>query len=272
MPKLNFKNNNQQPISFQELKIELPEKTNHGSAVGICRALQQGMAGFVKYSVVSSETETTITLTGSASQAMFDILSNKLSFEIHHSHMVIKKIFEILNIKNAYFTETAKYSSSITVVGDRKVELKKEILDFITKYLFECPPIMVKIILEKNPDIKPKNVIGCGGSTIVHFEEDAVYNQFLQIFQTIPNFIQFIQYDAKTHHKDVIIRICNEQNPNHRACHSVNPNKDGGRITILAIENVEDIKAIIEAEIAKLDTTASTSAIDSLLEDDIIDS
>jgi hypothetical protein len=35
---------------------------------------------------------------------------------------------------------------------------------------------------------------------------------------------------------------------------------------------VEDIKANIEAEIAKLDTTASTSAIDSLLEDDIIDS
>lgn len=75
MPKLNFKN--QQPI--QELKIKLLPKTNHGSAVGICRALQQGMAAFVKYSVVSSETETTITLTGSASQAMFDILSNKLS-------------------------------------------------------------------------------------------------------------------------------------------------------------------------------------------------
>jgi ethanolamine utilization microcompartment shell protein EutL len=52
----------------------------------------------------------------------------------------------------------------------------------------------------------------------------------------------------------------------------VNPNKDGGRITILAIENVEDIKANIEAEIAKLDATASTSAIDSLLEEDIIDS
>ena len=264
MPKLNFKN--QQPL--QELKIELPENTNHGSVVGICRTLQATSSGFVKYNVVSSGTATTITLTGPASQAMFDILSNKLSFEIPHSHMVIKKIFEILNIKNAYFTETAKYSSSITVVGDRKVELKKEILDFITKYLFECPPIMVKIILEKNPDIKPKNVIGCGGSTIVHFEEDAVYDQFLQIFQTIPNFIQFIQYDAKTHHKDVIIRICNEQNPNHRACHSVNPNKNGGTITILAIENVEDIKATIEAEIAKLDATASTSAIDSLLEDD----
>lgn len=271
MPKLNFKNN-QQPISFQELKIELPEKTNHGSVVGICRTLQATSSDFVKYNVVSSETETTITLTGSASQAMFDILSNKLSFEIPHSHMVVKKLFEILNITTAYFTETAKYSSTITIVGDRKVELKKEILDFIKKYLFECPPIMTKIILEKNPDIKPKNVIGCGGSTIVHFEEEAVYNQFLQIFQTIPNFIQFIKYDAKTHHKDVIIRICNEQNPNHRACHSVNPNKDGGRITILAIENVEDIKANIEAEIAKLDTTASTNAIDSLLEDDIIDS
>lgn len=271
MPKLNIKNNNQ-PNSFKELNIELPPNTNHGSVVGICRTLQSQMSGFVKYKVESSGTATTITLSGPASQAMFDILSNKLSFEISHSHMVIKKLFEILNIKNAYFTETAKYSSTITVVGDRKVELKKEILDFIKKYLFECPPIMTKIILEKNPDIKPKNVIGCGGSTIVHFEDEAVYEQFHEIFQTISNFIQFIQYDAKAHDKDVIIRICNEQNPNHRACHSVNPNKDGGRITILAIENVEDIKANIEAEIAKLDATASTSAIDSLLEDDIIES
>jgi hypothetical protein len=266
MPKLNFKNN--QPQSQQELKIELHPNTNHGSVVGICRALQSNSSGFVKYNVVSSGTETTITLTGPASQAMFDILSNRLSFEIPHSHMVVKKLFEILNITTGYFTETAKYSSTITVVGDRKVELKKEILDFIKKYLFECPPIMTKIILEKNPDIKPKNVIGCGGSTIVYFEEDSVYDKFHEIFQTIPNFIQFVQYDAKTHHKDVIIRICNEQNPNHRACHSVNPNKDGGRITILAIENVEDIKANIEAEIAKLDMTASTSAIDSLLEED----
>ena len=272
MPKLNFNNKNQQQISFQELKIELPEKTNHGSVVGICRALQANSSGFVKYKVDSSGTATTITLTGPASQAMFDTLSNKLSFEIPHSHMVVKKIFEILNITTAYFTETEKYSSSITVVGDRKVELKKEILDFIKKYLFECPPIMTKIILEKNPDIKPKNVIGCGGSTIVHFEDDAVYDQFHEIFQTIPNFIQFIPYDAKAHDKNVIIRICNEQNPNHRACHSVNPNKNGGTITLLAIENVEDIKANIEAEIAKLDMTASTSAIDSLLEDDIIDS
>ena len=272
MPKLNIKNNNQ-PNSFKELNIELPPNTNHGSVVGICRTLQSQMSGFVKYKVESSGTATTITLSGPASQAMFDILSNKLSFEISHSHMVIKKLFEILNIKNAYFTETAKYSSTITVVGDRKVELKKEILDFIKKYLFECPPIMTKIILEKNPDIKPKNVIGCGGSTIVHFEDEAVYDKFHEIFQTISNFIQFIQYDAKAHDKDVIIRICNEQNPNHRACHSVNPSKDGGRITILAIENVEDIKANIEAEIAKLDATASTSAIDSLfLEDDIIDS
>jgi hypothetical protein len=270
MPKLNFKNN-QKSISFQELNIELPENTNHGSVVGICRTLQATSSGFVKYNVVSSGTATTITLTGPASQVMFDILSNKLSFEIPHSHMVIKKIFEILNIKNAYFTETAKYSSSITVVGDRKVELKKEILDFIKKYLFECPPIMTKIILEKNPDIKPTNVIGCGGSTIVYFEDDTVYDQFHEIFQTIPNFIQFIQYNAKTHDKDVIIQICNEQNPNHRACHSVNPNKNGGTITILSIENVEDIKANIEAEIAKLDATASTSAIDSLLED-VLDS
>ena len=267
MPKLNFKNN-QQPISFQELKIELPEKTNHGSVVGICRTLQSQMSGFVKYNVVSSGTEISITLTGSASQAMFDILSNKLSFEIPHSHMVIKKLFEILNITTAYFTETDKYLSTITVMGDRKVELKKKILDFIKKYLFECPPIMTKIILEKNPNIKPNNVIGCGGSTIVHFEDDAIYDQFFQIFQTIPNFIKFIQYDAKTHHKDVIIQICNEKNPNHRACHSVNPMKNGGTITILAIENVEDIKANIEAEIAKLDATASTSAIDSLLEED----
>jgi len=266
MPKLNFKNN-KQSISFQELKIELPEKTNHGSVVRICRTLQSQMSGFVKYNVVSSGTEITITLTGSASKAMFDIISNTLSFEIPHSHMVIKKLFEILDIKTAYFSETAKYSSTITVVGDRKVELKKEILDFIKKYLFECPPIMTKIILEKNPDIKPNNVIGCGGSTIVHFKEEAVYEQFHEIFQTIPNFIKFIQYDAKAHDKDVIIRICNEQNPNHRACHSVNPTKDGGRITILAIENVEDIKTNIEAEIAKLDTSASTSAIDSLLED-----
>ncbi len=265
MPKLNFKN---KPISFQELKIELPPNTNHGSVVGICRALQATSSGFVKYKVESSGTSTTITLTGPAAQAMFDILSNKLSFEIPHSHMVVKKLFEILNITTAYFTETEKYSSSITVIGDRKVELKKEILDFIKKYLFECPPIMTKIILEKNPDIKPKNVIGCGGSTIVHFEDDVVYDQFHEIFQTIPNFIQFIPYDAKAHDKNVIIRICNEQNPNHRACHSVNPNKDGGRITILAIENVEDIKANIEAEIAKLDAMASTSAIDSLLEED----
>jgi len=271
MPKLNFKNN-QQPISFQELKIELPEKTNHGSVVGICRTLQSNSSGFVKYNVVSSGTETTITLTGNASQAMFDTLSSKLSFEIPHSHMVVKKLFEILKITTAYFTETDKYSSTITVVGDRKVELKKEVLDFIKKYLFECPPIMTKIILENNPDIKPNNVIGCGGSTIVHFEDDAIYDQFHEIFQTIPNFIQFIQYDAKAHHKDVIIRICNEQNPNHRACHSVNPNKDGGRITILAIENVEDIKTNIEAEIAKVDATALTGAIDSLLEDDAIES
>jgi hypothetical protein len=268
MPKLNFNNKNQ-PQSQQELKIVvLSKNTNHGSVVGICRALQATSSGFVKYNVVSSGTETTITLTGPASQAMFDTLLNKLSFEISHSHMVVKKIFEIMNITTAYFAETEKYLSTITIVGDRKVELKKEILDFIKKYLFECPPIMAKIILEKNPDIKPKNVIGCGGSTIVHFEDDAVYDQFHEIFQTIPNFIQFILYDAKNHHKDVIIRICNEQNPNHRACHSVNPNKDGGRITILAIENVEDIKANIEAEIAKLDTTSSTSAIDSLLEED----
>ena len=262
MPKLNL---NQQ--SQQQLKIELPEKTNHGSVVGICRDLQAKSSGFVKYNVVSSDTSTSITLTGSASQAMFDILSNNLSFEIQHSPMVVKKILEILKITTVYFTETAKYSSTITVVGDQKVVLKKEILDFIKKYLFESPPIMTKIILEKNPAIKPKNVIGCGGNTIVHFDDDAVYDQFLQIFQTIPNFIQFIPYDAKTHHKDVIIRICNEKNPNHRACHSVNPNKSGGTITILAIENVEDIKTNIEAEIAKLDATASTSAIDSLLED-----
>jgi hypothetical protein len=262
MPKLNFKNNQQ----LQELKIELPEKTNHGSVVGICRTLQSQMSGFVKYNVVSSGTEISITLTGSASQAMFDIISNKLSFEIPHSHMVIKKLFEILNITTAYFTETDKYLSTITVVGDRKVELKKKILDFIKKYLFECPPIMTKIILENNPNIKPNNVIGCGGSTIVHFEDDAIYDQFFQIFQTIPNFIKFIQYDAKTHHKDVIIQICNEKNPNHRACHSVNPMKNGGTITILAIENVEDIKANIEAEIAKLDKSSSTDLIDSLLE------
>ena len=95
MPKLNFNNKNQ-PISFQELKIELPEKTNHGSVVGICRALQSNSSGFVKYKVESSGTETTITLTGSASQAMFDTLSNKLSFEIPLSHMVVKKLFEIL--------------------------------------------------------------------------------------------------------------------------------------------------------------------------------
>lgn len=265
MPKLNIKNKNQS-ISFQELKIELPPNTNHGSVVGICRALQATSSGFVKYNVVSSGTATTITLTGSASQAMFDILSNKFSFEIPHSHMVVKKLFEILNITTAYFTETAKYSSTITVVGDRKVELKKEIMEFIKKYLFVCPPIMVKIILERNPDIEADNVMGCGGSTIVHFEDDAVYDKFHEIFQTISNFIQFIQYDAKTHHKDVIIRICNEQNPNHRACHSVNPNKNGGTITLLAIENVEDIKANIEAEIAKLDATASTELIDSLLE------
>ena len=43
-------------------------------------------------------------------------------------------------------------------------------------------------------------------------------------------------------------------------------------ITLLAIEKVEDIKANIEAEIAKLDMTASTELIDSLLEDDIVDS
>jgi hypothetical protein len=270
MPKLNINIKNQQ--SLQKLKIELPPKTNHGSVVGICRTLQANSTGFVKYDVVSSGTETTITLTGSASHAMFDILSIKLSFEIPHSHMVIKKLFEILNITTAYFTETAKYLSTITVVGDRKVELKKEIIDFIKKYLFECPPIMVKIILERNPDIEADNVMGCGGSTIVHFEDDAVYDKFHEIFQTISNFIQFIKYDAKAHDKDVIIRICNEQNPNHRACHSVNPNKNGGTITLLAIENVEDIKANIEAEIAKLDATASTSAIDSLLEDDIIDS
>lgn len=262
MPKLNFSK------PGKELKIELPEKTNHGSVVGICRVLQATSSGFVKYNVVSSGTEISITLTGPASQAMFDILSNKLSFEILHSHMVVKKLFDILNITMAYFTETAKYSSSITVVGDRKVELKKDVLDFIKKYLFECPPIMIRIILNNNPDIKPKNIIGCGGGTIVHFEDDAVYNQFLQIFQTIPNFIQFIQYDAKTHHKDVIIRICNEQNPNHRACHSVNPNKNGGTITLLAIQNVEDIKKKIEEKIAELDTTASTSVIDSLLEED----
>jgi hypothetical protein len=265
MPKLNINIKNQ-PISFQELKIELPEKTNHGSVVGICRTLQANSSGFVKYNVVSSGTEISITLTGNASQAMFDILSNKLSFKIEHSHMVVKKLFEILNIKNAYFTETAKYSSTITVVGDRKVELKKEILDFIKKYLFECPPIMTRIILENNPDIKPKNVIGCGGSTIAHFEDDTVYDKFHEIFQKISNFIQFIQYDAKAHDKDVIIRICNEKNPNHRACHSVNPNKNGGTITLLAIENVEDIKANIESEIAKLDATASTELIDSLLE------
>ncbi len=263
MPKLN--------ITKQELKIELPPNTNHGSVVGICHIIQKQIQAFVKYEVVSSETKTSITLTGSASKAMFDILSNKLSFEIHHSPMVVKKFIEILKIP-AYFSETAKYSSMITIVGDRKVELKKEILDFIKKYLFECPQIMTKIILEKNPDIKPKNVIGCGGNTIVHFEDDAVYDQFLQIFQTITKFIQFIQYDAKAHHKDVIIRICNEHNPNHRACHSVNPKKNGGTITLLAIENVEDIKANIEAEIAKLDTTTSTSAIDSLLEDDAIES
>lgn len=264
MPKLNLKN--------QGFKIKLPEKTNHGSVVGMCRVLQAKMQEYVKYNVVSSETEITITLTGPASKAMFDIISNTLSFEIQHSPMVVKKMFEILDIKTAYFSETAKYSSTITVVGDRKVELKKEIFDFIKKYLFECPSIMVKIIIEKNTDIKPTNVIGCGGNTIVYFEDDAGYDQFLQIFQTIPNFIQFIPYDGKAHHKDVILRVCNEQNPNHKACHSVNPNKNGGTITILAIENVEDIKTNIEAEIAKLDTTASTSAIDSLLEDDIIDS
>jgi len=270
MPKLNFKNN-QQPISFQELKIELPEKTNHGSVVRICRTLQSQMSGFVKYNVISSETKdskTSITLTGQAAKDMFDIISNKLSFEIPHSHMVIKKLFEILNITTAYFTETDKYLSTITVVGDRKVELKKEILDFIKKYLFGCPPKMTKIILEKNPDIKPNNVIGCGGSTIVHFEDDAVYDQFFQIFQTIPDFIQFIPYDGKAHNKDVILRICNEQNPNHRACHSVNPMKNGGTITLLAIENVEDIKENIEAEIAKLDNSSSTDLIDSLLADD----
>ena len=267
MPKLNLKN--------QELKIELPEKTNHGSVVGMCRTIQAKMQGFVKYNVSSSETKdgkTTITLTGQSSKEMFDIISNTLSFEIQHSTMVVKKMFEILDIKTAYFSETGKFSTMITIVGDKKIELKKKITDFIKKYLFECPPIMTKIILEKNPDIKPTNVIGCGGNTIVYFEDDADYDKFHQIFQTIPNFIQFIQYDGKAHHKDVILRICNEQNPNHRACHSVNPNKNGGTITILAIENVEDIKITIEAEIAKLDTSPSTDLIDSLLEDDIVDS
>ncbi len=262
MPKLNFKN--------QELKIELPQNTNHGSVVGMCRILQKYMPGFVKYNVSSSETKdgkTTITLTGQSSKEMFDIISNILSFEIQHSQMVVKKMFEILDIKTAYFSETGKFSTMITIVGDKKIELKKKITDFIKKYLFECPPIMTKIILEKNADIKPTNVIGCGGNTIVYFEDDAGYDQFHQIFQTIPNFIQFIQYDGKAHHKDVILRICNEQNPNHRACHSVNPNKNGGTITLLAIENVEDIKITIESEIAKVDTSASTDLIDSLLED-----
>ena len=267
MPKINFKN--QEPL--QQPLIELPEKTNHGSVVGMCRILQKDMPGFVKYNVVSSETKdgkTTITLTGQSYKEMFDIISNTLSFEIQHSPMVVKKMFEILDIKTAYFSETGKFSTMIIVVGDRKVELKKKITDFIKKYLFECPPIMTKIILEKNADIKPTNVIGCGGNTIVYFEDDAGYDQFHQIFQTIPDFIQFIPYDGKAHHKDVILRICNEQNPNHKACHSVNPNKNGGTITLLAIENVEDIKANIEAEIAKLDTSVSTSAIDSLLEED----
>ena len=121
-------------------------------------------------------------------------------------------------------------------------------------------------MLENKPTIKPTNVIGCGGNTLVYFEDDTGYDQFNQIFQMIPDFIQFISYDGKAHHKDIILRICNEQNPNHRACHSVNPNKNGGTITLLAIENVEDIKANIEAEIAKLDMTASTELIDSLLE------
>jgi hypothetical protein len=265
MPKLNFKN--QQPI--QQFKVELPLQTNHGSVVGMCRTLQAQMSGFVKYNVASSETaenKTTITLTGNASQAMFDIISNKISFEIQHSPMIVKKIFEILDIKTAYFSEIGKYSSMITVVGDRKVELKKEILDFIKKYLFECPSIMVKIILENNTNIKPTNVIGCGGNTFVHFEDDSVYDQFHEIFQSISNFIQFIPYDGKIHHKDIILKICNEQNPNHKACHSVNPTKNGGTITLLAIQNVEDIKTNIEAEIAKLDMTTSTELIDSLLE------
>ena len=268
MPKINYSKNQPQ----QQFNIELPNPlTNHGSVVGMCRALQQGMTSFVKYNVVSSETKdskTSITLTGPSSKAMFDIISNNLSFEIQNSPMTVKKMFEILDIKTVYFSETGKFSTMISIVGDKKIELKKKITDFIKKYMFECPPIMVKIILEKNPDIKPTNVIGCGGNTIVYFEDGAGYDQFFQIFQTIPDFIQFIPYDGKSHNKDVILRICNEQNPTHRACHSVNPNKNGGTITLLAIENVEDIKTNIEAEIAKLDTTASTSAIDSLLEED----
>lgn len=272
MPKINYNKNQQQQ---QEFKIELPPMTNHGFVVGMCRTLQQGMSGFVKYNVVSSETKdgkTSITLTGQASKDMFDIISIPLSFEIQNSVMTVKKMLEILDIKTAYFSETGKFSTMISVVGDKKVELKKKITDYIKKYLFECPPIMVKIILEKNPDIKPTNVIGCGGNTLVYFEDDASYDQFFQFFQMIPDFIQFIPYDGKAHNKDIILRICNEQNPSHRACHSVNPNKNGGMITLLAIEKVEDIKANIEAEIAKLDMTASTELIDSLLEDDIVDS
>jgi hypothetical protein len=269
MPKINYNKNQPQQ---QQFNIELPNPmTNHGSVVGMCRALQQGMTGFVKYNVTSSETKdskTSITLTGQAAKDMFDIISNNLSFEIQNSIMTVKKMFEILDIKTAYFSETGKFSTMITVIGDKKVELKKKITDFIKKYLFECPPIMTKIILEKNPNIKPTNVIGCGGNTIVYFEDDAGYDQFHQIFQMIPDFIQFIPYDGKAHHKDVILRICNEQNPNHKACHSVNPNKNGGTITLLAIENVEDIKTNIQAEIAKLDTSASTDLIDSLLADD----
>ena len=267
MPKINYNKNQPQ----QQFNIELQHPmTNHGSVVGMCRNIQQGMTGFVKYNVASSETKdskTTITLTGQSSKDMFDIISAPLSFEIQNSTMTVKKIFEILDIKTAYFSETGKFSTIISVVGDKKVELKKKITDFIKKYMFECPPIMTKIMLEKNPTIKPTNVIGCGGNTLVYFEDDTGYDQFNQIFQMIPDFIQFISYDGKAHHKDIILRICNEQNSNHRACHSVNPNKNGGTITILAIENVEDIKANIQAEIAKLDTSASTDLIDSLLED-----
>ena len=116
MPKLNFKN--QQPL--QQFKIELPNPmTNHGSVVGMCRALQQGMTGFVKYNVASSETKdskTTITLTGQAAKDMFDIISNNLSFEIPNSIMTVKKMFEILDIKTAYFSETGKFSTMITVI------------------------------------------------------------------------------------------------------------------------------------------------------------
>ena len=66
MPKINFK-----PLQ-QELKIELPKNTNHGSAVGICRTLQSQMSGFVKYKVESSGT-----FTGKVSGQIKEVCTNK---------------------------------------------------------------------------------------------------------------------------------------------------------------------------------------------------